>query len=256
MLTRTLVTPNAEVSKDISVYLRLGWLVCAILAWTSLRPAVMPDVWQVIGSLPRLWTENGLGEALQSSLFTNIKALTISIVIAMPLAYLSRVPLVRPIAQAVSQLRFLSPAVFFMVLLFALGSASSVKVGMLVLAEVFFLTTTMVNAIQNIPDDAFDEARVLRMSDWVSVWYVVVRGTLHIALEAIRDNAAIGWSMVMMVEGFIRSEGGVGVLLLNQERYLKFDAVYGIALTVLLVGITQDWLLRELRGYLCPHTKL
>lgn len=253
---KALITPNGSCdSKTVNV-IRLCWLVGAVAVWLAFKPAVMPTPWDVILSLPRLWFESGLGDALRSSFITNVKALAISTLLALPIAYLSRVPALGPLARGISQLRFLSPAVFFLVLLFVLGSASSVKVAMLVLGEVFFLTTTMVNAVTNIPEESYDEARVLRMSEWQATWYVTIRGTLDTALEAIRDNAAIGWSMLMMVEGVIRSEGGVGVLLLNQERYLNFDAVYAIALSVLLVGIGQDLALRWMRGELCPHTRL
>jgi ABC-type nitrate/sulfonate/bicarbonate transport system permease component len=59
--------------------------------------------------------------------------------------------------------------------------------------------------------------------------------------------------MLMMVEGFVRSEGGVGVLLLNQEKFLKFDFVYAIAISIVVVGLLQDKLLTELRKVVCPY---
>jgi hypothetical protein len=75
------------------------------------------------------------------------------------------------------------------------------------------------------------------------VWYVVVRGTLAQAFDAIRDNAAMGWSMLIMVEGFVRSEGGVGVMLINQEKHVNFAEVYAIAIAIVLVGIAQDYII-------------
>jgi NitT/TauT family transport system permease protein len=250
-----LITPNGHVDQNIRLYLRLGWLVVAALLWTTLKPTIQPSLMEILTALPELF-QHGLIEAVQSSLWTNIKALVLSTLIALPLAYCSRIPLVEPVARAVSQLRFLSPTIFFLLLLFWLRDANKVKVWMLVMAEVFFLATTMINAVQNIPQDSFDEARVLRMDAWTSMWYVTVRGTLDAALEAIRDNAAIGWSMLTMVESIVRSQGGVGIMILNQERGMHFEIIYGIALAVLVVGLTQDWLLRELRRQLCPHTTL
>jgi NitT/TauT family transport system permease protein len=256
MLTSNLITPNAEVPSGASTLIRIGWLVIAALAWTILKPTVFPGVITIAQAIPTLWLGDDFGPALRGSFGTNITALLISALLALPISYLSRVPAVRPFAMAVSQLRFLSPAIFFLVLLFLLKDGGKVKVAMLVLGETFFLATTMINAVQGIPTEAFDEARVLRMNEWKATYYVVVRGTLHTALEAIRDNAAIGWSMLMMVEGIIRSQGGLGVLMLNQERYMRFDIIWAIAASVLIVGIAQDWALKELRGAVCPHTKL
>lgn len=129
-----------------------------------------------------------------------------------------------------------------------------VKVLMVAAAETFFLITTMTTVVSNIPQSKFDDAYTMKMGEWQTTWYVVVRGTFTDALDAIRGNAAIGWSMLMMVEGFIRSEGGVGVLLLNQEKFLKFDFVYAIAISIVLVGIFQDYLLAKLKEAMCPYT--
>lgn len=249
------ITPNGVASESIATSIKLGLLALGVILWIMFKPLVMPNPYEIIISLPNLWFD-GLQDALLTSFWTATQAILISSAISLPIAYLCRVPLVRPIADAISQLRFLSPAVFFLILLFIFGKPHLVKIGMLVLGETFFLVTSMVNTVLAIPDDAFDEAKVLRMDDWTAVWYVIVRGTLADAIKAIRDNAAIGWGMLTMVEGFLRSEGGIGVMVANQERYMHFDSVYGIALVVLLVGKGQDYLLRMLEAYACPHTTL
>ena len=66
--------------------------------------------------------------------------------------------------------------------------------------------------------DKFDHARSLRFSDWRVVWEVVVLGTADKAFEILRQNAAIGWMMLTMVEGISRSEGGMQLGSLFQLR--------------------------------------
>src|SRR4051812_47423412 len=255
-MLNNLLTPNFNIDRTIESYVRFAWLALAAVVWILFRPVAMPDPIQIITTLPSLFMDHGLQDALTQSLLTNLEGIGIATLISLPVAYSSRIPAFRPIAEGISKLRFLSPAVFFVVLLFIFKAGSIAKLGMLVLGETFFLTSAMTTVVLNIPNEAYDEARVLRMNEWVQMWYVTIRGTLSTALECIRDIMAMGWSMLMMVEGAIRSEGGVGVLMLNQERYLNFSAVYGIALTVLAVGLVQDWLITYLRGELCPHTKL
>lgn len=46
-----------------------------------------------------------------------------------------------------------------------------------------------------------------------------------------------------MVEGITRSEGGIGALLLNQNKYFNLSAVFAIQLTILAYGILQDYAL-------------
>ena len=44
-----------------------------------------------------------------------------------------------------------------------------------------------------------------------------------------------------MVEGIARSEGGVGAMLLNQNKHFHLAEVFAIQLLILVVGILQDY---------------
>lgn len=250
MLTR-LTTPNNLVSPRVRLMLSVGWVGGLGLLLTR-KPDVFPSPFEIVQAFPTLWTAYGLGDELLSSMTTNLEALLLSTIISLPLAYMSRVPIIAPVAYAVSKLRFLSPAVFFIILLYVVSGGHAVKVWMLALGEAFFLTTTMITVVQNVTDIALDDCRTLRMGEWLTTWYAVCRGTLAQTFDAVRDNAAMGWSMLMMVEGVVRSEGGVGVLLLNQEKHVNFDMVFAILVAILVVGIVQDWLIGQAKALACP----
>ena len=64
------------------------------------------------------------------------------------------------------------------------------------------------------------------MSEWRAVWEVVVLGTADKAFDVLRQNAAIGWMMLTMVEGIARAEGGVGAMLLNQSKHFHLAEVF------------------------------
>ncbi len=251
---KSLYTPNETSTRQLLLTVTAGWLVAWLVVWVIFRPAIFPSPLEVIAAWPALFRDEGLSDAILASLWTNLEALALSTAIGLPLAYLSRVLLFRPLALGISKLRFLSPAVFFLLLLFAVSSGHMVKVWMLTFGETFFLVTSMLAIVWNVSPIALDDARTLRMSEWEVLWYSVVRGTLDQALQAIRDNAAMGFAMLTMVEGVIRSEGGLGVLLLSQEKYMSFPAVYAIVATVLVLGLLQDFALGVLRETLCPHT--
>src|SRR6202043_2239006 len=104
-----------------------------------------------------------------------------------------------------------------------------------------FFVTSMVGVIAAIPKEDFDHARTLRMSEWRGVWEIVVLGTIDKAFEVLRQNAAIGWLMLTMVEGIVRSEGGVGVLLLNNQKLFRMADVFAIQIAILTIGLLQDY---------------
>jgi ABC-type nitrate/sulfonate/bicarbonate transport system permease component len=249
------ITPNEYVPNNTARWILVGWLALWLAYWTFFKPAIFPTPLDVVEKLPDLWTNEGLGQELAASFTVNLEALFFSTLLSLPLAYLCLTPIIRPVALIVSKLRFLSPAVFFLLLLFATNNGHQIKVTMLMLGEAFFLVTTMVGVVESIPKDDFDDARTLRMNEWQVTWYVVVRGTLVQAIDAVRDNAAMGWSSIMFVEGFVQSEGGLGVVILKHQKTMDFAVVYAIAGIVVITGLLQDYALVWLRQTLCPYAE-
>lgn len=243
------LTPNTQTkSRPILI---VGWVALALVLWQLVKPSVFPSPIEVIAAYPKL-IGDGLFDELLSSLIVNVEALILSAMIGLPISYLSRVPLVEPLATFIAKLRFVGPAIFYLPLVFFV-SGHSVKVLLLTLGQLFYLVTTMSGVVRGIPEYRFDDARTLNMSEWLSVWYVVVRGTVAEAIDAIRDNAAMGWSMLMFVEGIIRSEGGVGVMMINMEKHIEWGAFFAIAIVILVVGVLQDYMVGLLRKAACPY---
>ena len=59
-----------------------------------------------------------------------------------------------------------------------------------------------------------------------------------------------------MVEGISSSEGGIGMLLLNQNKHLHLDAVFAIQVVILLMGIGLDYSIGLLKKLFCPYADL
>src|SRR5207237_4344113 len=94
------------------------------------------------------------------------------------------------------------------------------------------------------------------MSEWRVVWEVVILGTADRAFEVLRQNAAIGWMMLTMVEGIVRSEGGVGTMLLNESKHFRLGDVFAIQLVILFVGVFQDYAIGAVKSVVCPYAAL
>ena len=75
-------------------------------------------------------------------------------------------------------------------------------------------------------------------------------------LEVVRQNGAMGWIMLTMAEGLVRSEGGLGVLLLNENRQMRLDTVYALQLTIFGVALAMDFLLAQAGSLLFPYAAL
>jgi len=66
----------------------------------------------------------------------------------------------------------------------------------------------------------------------------------------------MGWMMLTMVEGISRSEGGIGALLLNQNKHFHLEAVFAIQLSILIIGLFQDYMLGVAKKFICPYADL
>jgi|HubBroStandDraft_3_1064219.scaffolds.fasta_scaffold18298_3 NitT/TauT family transport system permease protein len=227
-----------------------------VLVWWRSPFALLPRPGEVLRALQELWFRDGLGRELWTSFMLNLEALGLTLVISLALSYLTVLPFFRPLAMAVSKGRFLGMIGLTLVFTLMVGGGHQLKVALLVFSMTVFFVTSMAEVILEIPREKFDHARTLRMSEWRVVWEVVVLGTADRALEVLRQNAAIGWMMLTMVEGISRSEGGVGALLLNQNKHFRLPQVFAIQALILLLGLLQDYGIGLFKRLVFPWAEL
>jgi NitT/TauT family transport system permease protein len=248
--------PNRAVSANTMRIIVAFEVLIFVLIWLNSPFDALPRPGEVFQAFGNLWRNQGLGREMITSFSLNLRALAISSAIALGLGYLTVIPVFRPITAALSKGRFLSLAGFTFIFTLMVGGGAPLKTSLMVLGISVFYITSMASVIAAIPKAEFDHARTLRMSEWRVVWEVVVLGTMDKALEVLRQNAAIGWMMLTMVEGIARSEGGVGAMLLNQQKYFRLPEVFAIQIAILLVGLGQDWFIGFVRNLLCPYANL
>jgi NitT/TauT family transport system permease protein len=249
------LTPNRPIAARLYLVYAVASVAIFVTAW-QLVGGALPGPGDVLHALHRLWAEQGLCAQLATSLWLNVEAMLWASALALGLAYATVVPAMRPVVAAISKLRFTGMVGWAFVFTLWARDGHQLKLWMLVFGIAPFFLTQMAAVIADLPRERFEHARTLGLGEWRIAWDVVVRGTLDQALEALRQSAAIGWMMLTMVEGVSRAEGGIGALLLNENKHLELDAVFALILVVLLVGVAQDYALGWLRRAACPYAVL
>jgi NitT/TauT family transport system permease protein len=248
--------PNRVISRMTLRIIILFQVVVALLIWINSPFPVLPQPDEVWRAFQSLWFTQGLGRELWTSFTLNLQALGWTLGISLALSYLTVMPFFRPVAAAVTKGRFLGLIGLTFVFTLMVGGGRPLKLGLLVFGMTVFFVTSMAAEVLAIPREKFDHARTLRMNEWQVVWEVVILGTADKAVEVLRQNAAIGWMMLTMVEGISRSEGGVGAMLLNQNKHFHLAEVFAIQITILLVGLFQDYAIGALGRTLFPYAEL
>lgn len=221
--------------------------------WLCAGRGVLPSPWDLGQAWMGLVRQQGMLFELWSSVKVLLLALLIASMLSLAVATAATAPLFDALARFTSSLRFLGFAGLSYVFMLMAGDASELKLALLVFGITVMMVTAMLAEVRAIPAQAVEHCKTLGMRHWRISYELVVLGKADVFLDLVRQNAAVGWTLLAMVEGLTRSQGGIGALLLNQNRYFQLSGVFAIQLTILMYGLGQDYLLGRLRKTLCPY---
>ncbi len=233
----------------------VGQVVVFMAVWFLSKSTVFPTPVEILKAPGKLFQEQNLAYELWTSTWLCLKSMFIAIVISLLISYATVIPFFRPLGFLVSKGRFLT-LVGLSFVFTQLVSAGNLKTSLLVFGITVFFVTSMLSVIRSVPKHEFYHARTLRMSEWQVVWEIIILGRFDQVFEVLRQNFAIAWTMLTLVEGISRSEGGVGVMLINQQKYLHLDAVFAIQFMILLIGIFLDWSIGKMKEFFFPYSVL
>lgn len=248
--------PNQSISKGTERGLAFATALFLVAWWYVWPPPFVPSPRAVGRAMVDLWLNQGLAREFVTSLMLYGEALLWATGLSFSIAYLTRVKALKPIVKFFTTWRFMGLTGLVFYFMIVTSDGHQLKLAILVFSISTFLLTSMVSIVQNIPDAQFDYARTLRLGELRIIWHVVIRGTLDQALNALRENAAIGWMQLAAVEALSRSEGGIGMLLWNQQKHLKLEHILAILLLFLVFGLLVNEALQRIKDAACPHAAL
>jgi len=227
-----------------------------MLIWSFVPISGLSSPIEIGLSLNEMVSKHGLIRELLVSILVILKSIMFSSVISLAIGYLATAILFRPVASLISSFRFLGFAGITFLFTLWTSSGMELKVWLLTFGMTVFLTTTIIAEVKSLPKDQIDYARTLGLKGWGITYEMIVLGKIDVMIDLIRQNAAIGWVMLSMVEGLVRSDGGIGALLINQNKYFHLSSVFAIQGVILAYGVLQDYAFRWLRGFVCPYSTL
>jgi ABC-type nitrate/sulfonate/bicarbonate transport system permease component len=248
--------PNRILPNKNTIVILIAWIAMTFLYWNFSGTSLLSKPFDILSSANTLITEHYFLTDLLISTGLCIKAMFYAILISYGISLLFVLPAFRPFVTFVSKARFLSTVGLTFIFAQVTADTSSLKTSLLVFCIMVFLVTSFLSIIASIKDSELEYARTLKLNEWESVWHIIIIGKIDQFLDMIRQNFAIAWMMLAMVENLCRADGGIGVVLTDQNKHFHLDAVYAIQIIILLVGIFLDWFLGFLRRTLFPYTTL
>jgi ABC-type nitrate/sulfonate/bicarbonate transport system permease component len=256
-LLKKLFTPLTTVNNNVFSILILVNIVLALVIWHFLASGgLIPTPVKIGHSVFKILGSGEFFDNLFSSLSLTLRGMGYSILIALAICYLSVIPIFTPIAKFIIKCRYLTLTGLIFLFTLLTSNGHNLKMSLLIFGIVPFFVTSFLSIIDAINEQEYDLCKTLRMNNWQTLWEVVIVGRLDQVLEVMRQNFAIAWMMITMVEGLNMSEGGVGVMLIKANKYIDLGTVFALLIIIFTIGVCFDYLLKKLRFWFFPYTKL
>ena len=249
--------PLQLVNRNTAVILIAVQSALALLIWQVIGGGgLIPTPLKVVEGIIRIISSYDFYDNFFSSLMLTLEGMGISIFIALIISYLSLIPFFNPLAKFVIKCRYLTLTGLIFLFTLLTQNGHQLKISLLIFGIVPFFVTSLLSIIDSINREEYDLCKTLRMNNWETLLEVVIIGRLDQVFEVMRQNFAIAWMMITMVEGLSMSEGGLGTMLIKSNKYIDLSTVFGVLVIIFLVGIFFDILLGKLRYWLFPYTKI
>jgi sulfonate transport system permease protein len=247
--------PFARINRQTIAIIITLQVIVTLLLWHVTSDGLIPKPGKVaITFIELLGSKQLLDNVLVSLLLTG-KAMLVSILITLGFAYLSVLPFFKSIAQFIVKCRYLTLTGLIFIFTLLTQDGSQLKLSLLVFGIVPFFVTSFLSVIVQINQQEYELCKTLGYNNWQTLYEVIIIGKADQVFDILRQNFAISWLMITMVEGLSMSEGGIGTLLIKYNKFNDLTHVLALQLVIFIIGLCFDYLLGTLRHWLFPYTK-
>jgi NitT/TauT family transport system permease protein len=253
---KTIFRPFGRISKQTFIIMVVTQAILTLLLWHTTSNGLIPQPLKVAKAFVHLLSTRLLMDNILISLGLTMQAMAYSIVITLGFAYLSVIPFFNSMAQFIVKCRYLTLTGLIFIFTLLTKDGNQLKLSLLVFGIVPFFVTSFLSVIINIDKQEYELCKTLGYNNWQTLYEVIIIGKADLVFEILRQNFAISWLMITLVEGLNMSEGGIGTLLIKYNKYNDLTNVLALQLVIFLIGICFDYLLGTIRHWLFPHTRV
>jgi NitT/TauT family transport system permease protein len=228
------------------------WEAAAALELTN--ATLLPGPSKVLISFYNLFAEKDYLYDIGMSLYRVIVSFSLACLIAVPLGILMgtfrRVEaFFNPL---VSAFRYLPAPSFIPLLLMWFGAGEGEKLALLFLGVVWFLITLIMDYAKSLPTDFINTALTLGGNRKQALQTVIIPAMLPNILTAMRQMLAVSWTYLVIAE-IVAADSGIGAMMMRAKRFVHIDEIMAGIITIGILGLFFDMLLRGARRMLFPY---
>ncbi|MFZ2017405.1 MAG: ABC transporter permease [Methyloceanibacter sp.] len=210
-----------------------------------INEVLLPPPTKVLSSLIDLFASTDYLHDIGTSLYRISASFAAASLVAMPLGLLmgSFAIVAAALNPLVSAARYLPAPSFIPVLLMLLGATDAEKLALLFIGVVWFLITMIMDVTQSVPRELIDTARTLGAGRRQILSTVIIPASLPGIVTAMRQMLAVSWTYLVIAE-IVAADGGIGAMMMRAQRYVHIDLVMAGIVTIGVLGVVSDMLVR------------
>jgi len=222
-----------------------------------ISPVILPNPFEVAGSLHSLWFDRAFSRSAVTSLVRVVVGFAIGVVIVLPvgIGMASCEPIraaFRPMALLLGYLPI--PAVVPLTLsLFGIGELQ--KVMFLAIAFFVYLLPLVVKAIDDVDAVYLQTAFTLGANTAQAVYKVLVPIAWPDIFQALRNGFGVGWGYILLAE-MVAAEQGLGNLIIVSQRRGPREHIYLVLIAITLIAFVTDRLWARAGRRLFPYREM
>lgn len=259
---RSLLRPRealpARVATTVSAAGVVGFFgLWAVVANSGLVPQFfLPTPVEVVSRLVAMFGHDGYTVDVLASSGRVLGGFALAAVLAVPLGLLiGNIAVVRSLLEPLfGAARYLPATAFIPLLIIWLGIDEPQKVAVIFLGTFFPLVLMVADVSASVPRDLVNSAYTLGASPGQVLFRVLLPGALPAIVDQLRITIGIAWTYVIVAE-IVGAERGIGIAILQSQRFLLTDAVIAGILTVGLLGVATDMAFRVAQRHLFPYAR-
>lgn len=251
-----MLSPNDKLSVSATRLLILSQVILFFVYWFAIGFKSIPNPIEIFNAIIYMQEKYNLAFQFFSSIIFCLKAIFLATLISIIFSYLALMPLFKPIVKFITKFRFLGVLGLTFYVLTLVPNVETQKMVLMTFSIGVFLITAISSEILSTSKDEIDYGKTLKFNPWKVSWEINILSRMDRIWEIMKQNFAIAWVMLPAIEYLAKSSGGIGVLLVEANKYMKVDWLWGVQTLIIFTGILVDSGFRAVGKFIFNYSPL
>ncbi|WP_231510782.1 ABC transporter permease [Bacillus sp. UNC438CL73TsuS30] len=250
-INRKWLQPQVNIPYKLYLGISISSIVFLFAIWSLLTygglvdPLFLPNPTQIIDSGITLFTEYGFINDIAITIYRVLAGFIVAVLVGLPLGILmGTFKVVEAFFEPViSSIRYMPASAFIPLFILWIGVGELEKITIIFVGTFFSLVLMTAVEVANVRRELLEAAYTLGRTRFGVLRSVILPASIPGIMEIIRLILGWAWSYIIVAE-LVASSSGIGSLILESQRMLKTgNIIFGI-LTIGLLGLLSDLILK------------